>query len=159
MRVPNHPAALRAALVGLVSLNVETMRAVMARGHRVPSVYEAGVTFKPDERRARSRELWFETRGPRSLLWTAEPPGREWWQTWIDNLKESEADCEDIAAHQAAWYRVHYGIPCIADVVPTGHRTFHAVVRWPDGTIEDPSLVLGMPDPRDHNRELTYGDR
>lgn len=152
MKVPNHPVALRAALLGLTNLNVVTMRAVKARGHRIPSAYEAGVTFRPDERRARAKELWLRTRGPESLVWVAEPPGREWWQTWIDNLAESEADCEDIAAHQAAYYIVEHGIPCSVDVVPTGHRTFHAVVRWPDGTIEDPSLVLGMPDPRDRRR-------
>lgn len=152
MNVPDHPAAIRAALTGLVVLNVETMRAVKARGHRIPSVYEAGVTFKPDERKARARELWLDTRGPASLVWVAEPPGREWWQTWIDCLKERSGDCEDIAAFQVGYYIVEHGLPCFVDVIPTGRRTLHAVVRWPDGTLEDPSLVLGMPDPRDRRR-------
>jgi hypothetical protein len=149
MRVPDHPVALRAALVGLVSLNVETMRAVKARGHRIPSVYEAGIRFKRNEARARARELWFRERGNVGLRWVPEPRGREWWQTWVDNLKEGEGDCEDLASHQVAWYIVEAEIPCYADVIPTGPKTYHAIVRWPDGTIEDPSLVLGMPDPRD----------
>ena len=60
-----------------------------------------------------------------TVLPVSNPPGREWWQTWIDSLR-NQPDCEDVAAWQCAYYIVEHGIPCIVDVVPTGRRTFHA---------------------------------
>ncbi len=154
MRVPNHPLALKAALTGLVELNRVTMSALASQGHYVPSVYEAGTTFDDATMHARARELWLKTRGREGIKYAPEPPGREWWETWIDSLGEAKnpkagTDCEDLACYQTGYYQAIHGIPAIADVVRTGRRTYHAVVRWPDGSIEDPSLVLGMPDPRD----------
>lgn len=154
MKVPNHPRALKAALEGLTALNVTTMLALARLGHEIPSVYEAALKFQPNEKR---RELWQRERGDDALIYKPEPPGREWWQTWIDCLQEGEGDCEDLAGYQAGYYRAMHGIGAAVDVIPTGRKTYHAVVRWPDGTLEDPSLVLGMPDPRDNARRLQRG--
>ena len=65
-------------------------------------------------------------------------------------------DCEDWAAARAAELRLGLGskklgkVRAIADirgrVMPgTGQVRMHAFVRYPDGSVEDPSVVLGMP--------------
>lgn len=125
MVVPDIPVALNAALEGLVRVNVALLVAGLRSGHPVPPLYSSGVRYH------------------------REPGGREWWQTVADNLVDKRADCEDLAAHRSAELRVGgllVGVdyPARAVCVRTGKRTYHAVVRHPDGRIEDPSRVLGM---------------
>lgn len=104
----------------------------------------------------------------RSIAWARyqrEPGTREWWQTVADNVVERKADCEDLAAHRAAELRVSpiilfggarpaldaLGVDAIAGgalyparavCVRTGRKTYHALVRHPDGHYEDPSRAL-----------------
>lgn len=147
MNVPDHPRALNGALEGLTRVNVAQLLGLAALGKRPPLLYQSGVRYGE------------------------EPPGREWWQTVVDNLGEvgkspSHTDCEDIAAHRTAELRVlpiyfcpapllpavaralnsgaMQGIPARTICVRTGTRVYHAVTQWPDGRIEDPSRVLGM---------------
>lgn len=65
-------------------------------------------------------------------------------------------DCEDLACYRAAELRAGLGghplgkIRAIADirgrvVGPGGRIVMHAFVRYPDGSVEDPSKKLGMP--------------
>lgn len=103
-------------LQGLSELQLS--RAAMAGP--VPSLYGAGVRYQ------------------------REPLGREWWQTAHDNFSEGEGDCEDLASHRAAELNVFHGEPARTIAVRTGARSFHAVVERADGSIEDPSLALGM---------------
>ena len=122
--VANNPTALNEALELLTRLNVITMREWIARGGHVPSVYELATTT--------------------GFRYKPEPKGREWWQTWADNVIEREGDCEDLATHQAGYYRVVGGIPARAVTKKTGKRVYHAVVEHAGGAIEDPSLPLGL---------------
>lgn len=105
-----------AILQGISELQLS--RAVMA-GHQ-PRLYDSGVRYQ------------------------REPFGREWWQTALDNFAEGEGDCEDLANHRAAELNVLDGEPARTIAMQTGERSFHAVVQRADGTIEDPSLALGM---------------
>jgi hypothetical protein len=123
MPVADKPEALDQALEALTRINVLLMRAWQARGHRVPSVYELSAL--------------------RGFRYKPEPRGREWWQTFVDNIGEGSGDCEDLASHQAGYYRVN-GLPADAVARRTGRRMYHAVVRHVGGAIEDPSLPLGL---------------
>lgn len=123
--VPNERPALNRALEVGTRINESLMRDWSSAGYHVPSVYElaavAGLRYKP------------------------EPPGQEWWQTFLDNLERDDGDCEDLAMHQAAWYR-HTGEDPQAKATSkrTGRRMYHAIVKRGDGTIEDPSMPLGL---------------
>jgi len=129
MVIPDLPKALNAALEGLVRVNVAMLIAAIRSGRPVPPLYEIGIRYKH------------------------EPPPREWWQTVADNLVEKHLDCEDAAGHRTAELRVAgmiAGIPYPARAVciRTGPKSYHAIVRHPDGHIEDPSRALGMKAPQ-----------
>lgn len=113
--IPASRATLSAALEGLVACNY----AILAKSKRCPGIYSAGVVYKRERK------------------------GREQWQTAPEVLRAGFGDCEDLAAWRAAELRVA-GIPARAVVIRTGPKMFHAVVRYPDGHIEDPSKRLGM---------------
>jgi len=85
----------------------------------MPPLYESGVRYK------------------------RESIGSENWQTVRQLYRAGIGDCEDLAAARAAELRME-GIPARAIAIRTGPRKYHAVVRWPDGAIEDPSRLLGM---------------
>jgi len=123
MNVADTPASLDEALEVLVRLNELLMRAWQRQGRVVPSVYDLAVL--------------------QGFRYKPEPPGREWWQTFVDNMATNEGDCEDIACHQAAYYRVN-GLPADAATKKTGRRIYHAITRHVGGQIEDPSLPLGL---------------
>ena len=117
MVVPDLPAALNAALEGLVLVNVALLVAALQNGTPIPPLYKQGVRYE------------------------REPSKREWWQTIADNLVELTGDCEDLAGARAAEWRVAgmlAGVryPARAVAIRTGHTTYHAVVRHPNGTIE-----------------------
>jgi len=112
--VPASRATLAAALEGLVATNYTLMRK-----RRLPGIYSGRVRYQ------------------------REPAGREQWQTAPEVLRAGVGDCEDLAAWRAAELRM-LGIPARAEVVRTGPKKFHAVVMYPDGRMEDPSLRLGM---------------
>ena len=61
-------------------------------------------------------------------------------------LKKKRVDCDNLAAYRSAELRLG-GVEAVPYIVwretPKG-TTYHALVRWPDGTSEDPSLILGM---------------
>lgn len=129
MVIPDTPAALNQALEGLVRVNVAMLIAAIRAGRPVPPLYDLGIRYK------------------------REPVPREWWQTVADNIVEKTADCEDLASHLSAQYRVAgmlAGIPFPARAVciRTGPKSYHAIVRMPDGSIQDPSRVLGMKAPK-----------
>lgn len=122
--VPASAKALTAALEGLTALNY----VLLARlGRDLPPLYESGVRYRPE----------------RGGLLTGGPT-RERWQNILELYEKKHGDCEDLACALAAEYRYHDGIPAQAVVYRSGRRRFHAVVRLPDGEIEDPSKALGM---------------
>ena len=85
----------------------------------MPSLYESGVRYVP------------------------EPVGMEKWLTYDQVLRAGIGDCEDLAAARSAEL-IRVGIMAWPEVIRTGRKRFHAVVRYPDGRIEDPSKILGM---------------
>lgn len=117
--IPASRATLAAALEGLTGTNF----VLLSRAKRVPGIYMSGVRYQ------------------------REPRGREVWQTFDQIIRAGVGDCEDLAAWRAAELRMA-GIPARAVAVRTGPKMFHAVVRYPDGRIEDPSAKLGMRKPR-----------
>jgi len=112
---------MRPILEGLTELNRRILRDLRPD---IPPLYAANVRYKP------------------------EPPTREDWDTADVVFGRGHGDCEDLAAWRAAELR-EAGEDADADcyvsrVRPDGRRIWHAIVRREDGTIEDPSLELGM---------------
>jgi hypothetical protein len=77
-----------------------------------------------------------------------EPAGREDWQDVITNFRRKSADCEDLACHRAAELQVRSGVNAWPRFTrrkrSNGSHLYHIQTRYPDGSIEDPSRVLGM---------------
>jgi hypothetical protein len=86
----------------------------------VPSIYRSGVRYM------------------------AEPPGQEDWQDIPTSLKMGIVDSEDAACWRAAELRVRHNIQAKPFF---GEDRCHARVMLPDGSIEDPSALLGMKKP------------
>lgn len=108
---------LKALLEGLTKANVVFLRNVGG----VPKLYKSGVKYTPEK-------------------------GTEEWLTIPYVLSAGKGDCEDLAAWRAAEYIVA-GIPAKPDVrarLVNGVWRAHAIVRLPDGRIDDPSIKLGM---------------
>lgn len=66
---------------------------------------------------------------------------------WKNGQFRRWGDCEDLCIFLAAWYRARLGVWAKVGVLEfrRGRRVwYHAVVVMPDGTIKDPSKVLGM---------------
>jgi hypothetical protein len=140
-----HFAPLQIALEGLTDLDtwqIERARNRAARGLSsapLPPLYQSGVRYREEE------------------------PGHEDWLDTPAVLRQGYADCEDLAAWRAAELRadgfdvepvikwqwipremmIRQGYP--ADKLPSrGVWLVHCCVRYPDGSIEDPSKILGM---------------
>lgn len=74
--------------------------------------------------------------------------GSEEWCTIPEILNEGGADCEDLCAWLAAFYRVEgidRGAKCVKRFHDLGgFLLYHILVQRSDGTLEDPSRKLGM---------------
>ena len=105
---------------GLVALRMlaqaQLVRARRA-GRPLPGIYESGVRYKGEN--------------------------GERWQLPQETLDKGFGDCEDLAAWLSAQENLA-GRKCEAVVKQVGRRMKHAVVRYADGRIEDPSRKLGM---------------
>ena len=108
---------VEAAAEGLTLVNVDQMR------RRVfPPLYSSGIRYKVES--------------------------GEHWQPAAALLAARRGDCEDLAAYRAAELRVSGQDPDAAVAIYKSRpRVYHAVVKRGDGTIEDPSLRLGMKPP------------
>lgn len=113
---PLDEATLTAALEGLTAFNA----AWLSSHPSAPRLYDAGVRYE------------------------REPRGREVWQTYPDLLRSRRGDCEDLAAARAAELRRFGDANAIAFARKVRPGLWHIRVRHGDGTIEDPSRVLGM---------------
>lgn len=81
------------------------------------------------------------------LYYDTEPEGQENWLGVEALLKAGWGDCEDLAAYLAGWYRARKQIMARVVLIrftKGKHVWYHAVVKMPDGDLEDPSKVLGM---------------
>jgi hypothetical protein len=110
---------LSPALAALTALNM----AIIRRHPRMPDIYFGGVRYEREKR-------------------LADGTTREQWLTCPVILQRGVADCEDLGAWLSA-IRQLQGIDAHAVPIHTSIG-YHIVVRYPDGTIEDPSRKLGM---------------
>lgn len=84
------------------------------------------------------------------VRYQAEPLGEEEWLDIPSLYKQGWGDCEDIACARTAELRFQgiAAVPCLkSKPVPKPGGTItlvHIMVLWPDGTVEDPSKILGM---------------
>lgn len=102
-----------------VWLNEQTLRAFP----RYPRLYYSGVRFQP------------------------EPDGYESIVDCVQLLKVGHGDCAHLCAWRVAELRVRDQNPATVRLIWTikdDTRMFHVMVRHADGTVEDPSKVLGM---------------
>ena len=115
MRIGDDPAQVRAAVLGLAAVS----RVQMA-SHDFPLLYESGIRYQ------------------------REPAGRENWQTAAETLARGFADCEDLAAYRLAELHRQGEEQATIDVKQVNPDLMHIRVRRADGTLEDPSRILGM---------------
>lgn len=110
---------LTAPLAALTALNEQFIR----EHPQVPHLYASGIRYQREGKTKSGRQ-------------------KEKWLTYPLMLLLKHADCEDLSAALAAFYRVQ-GIKAVA-VARESSIGYHIVVQLPDGTIEDPSRKLGM---------------
>src|SRR5262245_56214121 len=97
-------------------------------GPSIPPLYSSGVRYKNE---------------PRDV-----------WKHAADVLHDGNGDCEDLAAYRAAELRVSGEDPgASVCTYQSGPKRYHAVVKRGDGTLEDPSRVLGMGSGSMHRRQ------
>lgn len=119
-----HPplAWLRPCLDALVAVNRVYLRA----RPETPLLYNAGVVYKRD------------------------PSGREIWADIPHVMCDGVGDCKKLAAWRVAELQERFGTDAVAlPVMQESHPgsnvlLVHVVVSFADGTIEDPSRILGM---------------
>jgi hypothetical protein len=110
---------LEQLLEALISANIEYLRVCPS----TPSLYESGVVYEE------------------------EPEERDHWQDIPETLGLGNGDCEDLGCWRIAELRVRAEEHATAFITwrEMGSRTvFHIAVRRSDGTVEDPSRLLGM---------------
>ena len=141
---PEHFAPLQIALEGLTKVNEwhiarALKRAMKGQGNPISPLYVSGVRYKED------------------------PPGHEDWRDVYGVIARGVGDCDQLTAWRVAELRVagvaaepvlkwqwvprdvmvSSGYP--ARLLPQdGVWLVHCLVRFPDGSTEDPSKILGM---------------
>ena len=128
------------ALEALTATNEWHLREGIADGRPLPRLYESGICYQ------------------------AEPPGQEDWLDYPTLLKIGRGDCEDLGCALTAERRVYDGLASRTvlrwkfitsaelrvggypeSIIPReGIYLIHILSQLPDGTLEDPSKVLGM---------------
>lgn len=128
------PVEIQRALIILYRVNLELLQAFPGRW---PELYDSGVRWQLES-------------DPRNRI------GGERWLT-VEELYDGRemADCEDIASARAAELTVA-GIPAVPMLEPE-ENGWHIVVQLYDGSIEDPSTMLGMDRPIDIGRAEVSG--
>jgi hypothetical protein len=126
--------ALKTMLEALVKVNVGWIASHRSEWRPIYDLKKLGVRYQPE----RGTEDWLSIPAIYDAAKINKP-----------------IDCEDWAAARAAELRLGLGsrrlgkVRAIADirgrVMPDGQVRMHAFVRYPDGTVEDPSVIMGMP--------------
>lgn len=80
-------------------------------------------------------------------VYKREAPGSDNWQDTERTLELRSGDCEDLCAWRTAELRAAgEDAHCdLLEFIDNGITFFHVRVRRGDGSIEDPSKILGMP--------------
>ena len=92
-----------------------------------PPLYESGVRFRPEDRDCDDGTCQEER-----------------FCTIPVVLRARSGDCDDLAPWRAAELYVRHGVQARPEIVQINPRSWHVVVRLPDGQVEDPSALLGM---------------
>jgi hypothetical protein len=80
------------------------------------------------------------------IYWKEEPPGEESFDPPHVVLARGDGDCDDFAPWLAGEMReTGFDGGASAIAIPSGHNTWHAIVRGSDGEVYDPSVWAGMP--------------
>lgn len=108
---------VRAMLAALVAGNVHYLRT-----RRLPALYGGSIVYRREARSDEGR--------------------REWWATAPVVASRGFGDCEDLACYRAAELQLS-GDAATVEVIKF-RSVWHIVVRRADGSIEDPSRLLGM---------------
>lgn len=107
---------LVSALRVLVFANVLWLRSRQSTRESVPPIYSSGVLFRPEPQ---------------------EGSGVELYQTIPEVLAQGWGDCDDVTGWRCAEL-IAQGVEGVdVALVSRGPRTWHAVVKWPDGRVED----------------------
>ena len=122
MRVPAKRGYLRIMLEALVAVNVLELRRA---GPGLPTLYNAGIRYKREERDPRTGKRLEE------------------WLTAAEVYQRRSGDCEDLAALRVAELRLR-GVKARIWLRHVSAHLWHVLVRLPDGSFEDPSARLGM---------------
>lgn len=121
------PLALSLLLDTLTRWNVATMALARGVGLEVPPLYSGRLRYIEED-------------------YTSVHP--EDWLDWLEVNRQGGGDCEDLACYRAAELRLA-GEPARAVFhrrpLPSGRTLFHIFVQRGDGSLEDPSRILGMP--------------
>lgn len=120
-----HARGKREIEIALAALMVIDMYEI--REYALPALYSSGVRY--------AREVCLA------------PGVRETCERFLSArkaLEERTADCDDLAAWRSAELRVSGEDPGAAPFCRRSEAGWHCLVRRSDGTIEDPSVVLGM---------------
>lgn len=128
---PKTKRDLKAVLAAVTILNIAWLRDHPG----TPALYKAGVKYKREPSRAD-----LERAAPGAKLSPVEV-----FRTIPAVLEEGWGDCDDLASWRAAELRSQ-GVKARAVLIPsnTPGVLYHVVVRLPDGSIDDPSIRLGM---------------
>lgn len=78
------------------------------------------------------------------VRYVREPPGSEVWQAPFHASGTKEADCEDLSCWRSAELWAAGETAARPFVRRISARLRHILVRRADGSLEDPSLILGM---------------
>ncbi len=122
---------VRLAIEPLVYANEEWLR----RNAGAPSIYESGVIYQDQAPVIDPFDDDEET---------------DWWQDTARLLETGAGSCEDLAAWRVAELHLAGETSAQLDVIAqeTGNDVlYHVRVKREDGSIEDPSVVLGMAAP------------
>jgi hypothetical protein len=126
-----------------------------------PLIYQSGITYKAPEQFSEAASVP-EVERIRGFLESANAPasvqralstvdymtgGGEHFRDIPRVIDNGGGDCDNVASWRCAELR-EKGIRARPYITwrrrPDGGMTYHVVVWWPDGTHEDPSLLLGM---------------
>lgn len=124
-----------------------------------PLIYESGIKYKvpqqfekDDTSEVGILRQYLESQGAPQQVWQAlyginSKVGGEQFRDVARIIENGGGDCDNVASWRAAELR-ELGIRAQPYITwrrrPDGGMTYHVIVRWPDGSSEDPSLLLGM---------------
>ena len=120
-RGPRDADRSRQALCGLMFGLVQVNRGWLKHYPATPQFYRLGVLYRPER-------------------------GTEAWADIPTILERGYGDCEDLACWRCAELN-NKGVkasPYITWRKAGGRTIYHALVKWPNGKIEDPSRATGM---------------